>query len=80
MSIVWFLIIGVVAGWLAGRFMKGRGFGLVGDLIVGVIGAMLGGLIFQTLGITAIGPFGHLIIATFGAIVFIALIRVFKRA
>ena len=79
MAVIWFLIIGVVAGWLAGRFMKGKGFGLVGDLIIGVIGAMLGGLIFQSLGITAIGPFGHLIVATFGAIVFVALVRALKR-
>jgi len=44
MSIVWFLIIGVIAGWLAGYVTKGRGLGLVGDLVVGVVGAMLGGL------------------------------------
>lgn len=79
MSVIWFLIIGVFAGWLAGRFMKGRGFGLVGDLIVGVVGAMLGGLIFQALGIVAIGRFGHLIVATIGAIVFVALVRGLRR-
>ncbi len=43
MHIVWFLIIGVAAGWLAGQFIRGGGFGLVGDLMVGILGAMLGG-------------------------------------
>jgi uncharacterized membrane protein YeaQ/YmgE (transglycosylase-associated protein family) len=42
MDIIWFLIIGIVAGWLAGKIMRGGGFGLIGDLVVGVIGAVLG--------------------------------------
>ena len=79
MSIVWFLIIGVIAGWLAGYVTKGRGLGLVGDLVVGVVGAMLGGLIFRWLGIWPVGHFGHLITATVGAVVFIALLRVVRR-
>jgi len=45
MSLLWFLLIGLAAGWLAGQIMKGGGFGLVGDLIVGVIGALLGGFL-----------------------------------
>ncbi len=79
MSLLWFLIIGVAAGWLAGQFAKGRGFGLVGDLVVGVIGAMLGGLIFRWLGIWPVGHFGHLITAIVGAIVFVAIVRMVKR-
>ena len=43
MSFIWFAIIGIVAGWLAGQLMKGRGFGLVGYLVVGVLGAVIGG-------------------------------------
>ena len=42
MGFVWFLLIGLIAGWLAGQIMKGKGFGLIGNLVVGVIGAMLG--------------------------------------
>ncbi len=50
MAIIWWLIIGGVAGWLAGLIMEGRGFGVFGNIIVGIIGAFLGGIIFQALG------------------------------
>jgi uncharacterized membrane protein YeaQ/YmgE (transglycosylase-associated protein family) len=79
MSVVWFLIIGIVAGWLAGYVTKGRGFGLVGDLVVGVVGALVGGLISQSLGILPVGLLGHLIMATIGAVVFIAILRMVRR-
>lgn len=80
MHILWFLLIGLVAGWLAGQIMKGGGFGIVGDMIVGVIGAIVGGFIFRLLGIAAYGLLGSLVMATIGAIVLIALLRVIKRA
>lgn len=80
MHILWILLIGLVAGWLAGQIMKGGGFGIVGDLIVGVIGALVGGFIFRLLGIAAYGLPGSLVMATIGAIVLIALLRVIKRA
>lgn len=80
MNFVWFILIGICAGWLAGQIMKGGGFGLVGDLIVGVIGAMLGGFLFGLFGLTASGLWGSLVTATVGAIVLIALLRVIKRA
>ena len=60
-SLVLFLVIGVAAGWLAGRIMKGGGFGLVGDLIIGVIGALLGGWLFGLIGIAAGGYLGDLV-------------------
>jgi len=78
-NFVWFILIGIAAGWLAGQIMKGGGFGVLGDLIVGVIGALLGGFLFGLLGITAGGLLGSLITATVGAIVLIALLRVIKR-
>ncbi|MBU6432512.1 MAG: GlsB/YeaQ/YmgE family stress response membrane protein [Nitrospirae bacterium] len=78
MEFVWFILIGIAAGWLAGQIMKGGGFGALGDLIVGVIGAMLGGFLFGFLGITAGGLLGSLITATVGALVLIALLRVIK--
>ena len=53
--LLWFLLIGLAAGWLAGQILKGGGFGLWGDLIVGVIGALLGGFLFGLLGISAGG-------------------------
>ena len=55
MNVIWFLLIGAVAGWLAGQVMKGRGFGVVGNIIVGVIGAVLGGYLFGVLCLSAGG-------------------------
>ena len=78
MDFLWFIIIGIVAGWLAGKIMKGGGFGLVGDLVVGVIGALIGGFLLSLLQISAGGLIGRLVIATVGAIVLIAIIRKIK--
>jgi uncharacterized membrane protein YeaQ/YmgE (transglycosylase-associated protein family) len=78
-GIVWFIIIGIVAGWLAGKVMRGAGFGLLGDLVVGIVGALLGGFLFGLLGISAGGLIGSLITATCGAIVLIFLVRMIKR-
>ncbi|MEK7235059.1 MAG: GlsB/YeaQ/YmgE family stress response membrane protein [Nitrospirota bacterium] len=78
MNFVWFILIGIAAGWLAGQIMKGGGFGVLGDLIVGVIGALLGGFLFGLLGIMTGGLVGSLITATVGAIVLIALLRFIK--
>jgi uncharacterized membrane protein YeaQ/YmgE (transglycosylase-associated protein family) len=79
MEFLWFILIGLAAGWLAGQIMKGGGYGLVGDLIVGVIGALLGGWLFGLLGISANSIIGSLIVATLGAIILIALLRAFHR-
>ena len=81
MDLLWFLIIGAIAGWLAGQFMKGSGFGLLGDIIVGVIGAFLGGWLFGKLGIfPGGGLLGSLIVAFIGACILIWLTRLIKRA
>ncbi len=80
MNIVWFIIIGMVAGWLAGQIMKGGGFGVIGNIVVGVVGAFLGGMIFKLLGLAWGGLLGSLIVATIGAVVLIFLVRLIKRA
>jgi uncharacterized membrane protein YeaQ/YmgE (transglycosylase-associated protein family) len=80
MSFVWFLLIGLAAGWLAGQLVKGGGFGLVGDLVVGVIGALVGGALFNAIGLSANGLLGSLITATIGAIVLIVILRALNRA
>jgi uncharacterized membrane protein YeaQ/YmgE (transglycosylase-associated protein family) len=79
-NLILFLVIGLVAGWLAGRIMKGGGFGLVGDLVVGVIGALLGGWLFSLLGISLGGILGSLVMALVGAIVLLFLVRLIKNA
>jgi uncharacterized membrane protein YeaQ/YmgE (transglycosylase-associated protein family) len=81
MDLLWFLIIGAIAGWLAGQFMKGSGFGLLGDIVVGVIGAFLGGWLFGRLGIwPGGGLIGSLIVAFIGAVILLFLVRLIRRA
>jgi uncharacterized membrane protein YeaQ/YmgE (transglycosylase-associated protein family) len=81
MSFVWFLIVGLVAGWLAGMLVKGGGFGLVGDLVVGVIGAVLGGWLFSTFGASLGGGLiGAIVVATIGAVIRLIIVRAIKRA
>jgi uncharacterized membrane protein YeaQ/YmgE (transglycosylase-associated protein family) len=79
MEFVYYILIGLAAGWLAGQIMKGGGFGLLGDLVVGVLGSLLGGWIFGLLGIYAGGIIGNLIVATIGAILLLAILRAVQR-
>jgi uncharacterized membrane protein YeaQ/YmgE (transglycosylase-associated protein family) len=79
MSLVWFLLIGLAAGWLAGQVMKSGRSSLLGDLIVGVIGAIVGGFLFSLLGLHASGLLGGLVTATVGAIALIAALRALNR-
>lgn len=79
--LLWFILIGLVAGWLAGQLVKGRGFGVLGDILVGVIGAVIGGFLFRELGASSGGGLmGSLIVATIGAVVLLLVLRHFKRA
>ena len=73
--IAW-LLVGLIAGWLAGQFMKGGGYGLIGDIVVGIVGAFVGGLLFSLLlpGSSA-GLLGSIVVAFIGAVVLIALVR-----
>jgi uncharacterized membrane protein YeaQ/YmgE (transglycosylase-associated protein family) len=79
-GLIWFLLIGLIAGWLAGKVMRGGGYGVVGDMIVGVIGALIGGWLFGVLGIAAGGLIGSIITAFVGAVLLILLLRVIRRA
>jgi len=81
MNILWFLLVGVIAGWLAGVLVKGGGFGLIGDLVVGIIGALIGGLLFSGLGgVAGGGLLGSILVATLGAVILLVVLRVLKRA
>jgi uncharacterized membrane protein YeaQ/YmgE (transglycosylase-associated protein family) len=77
--LVWVVLIGILAGWIAGRITKGSGFGLLGDLVVGVVGSLLGSLIFGVLGLGAYTLVGRLVVAVVGAVVLLWLIRVIKK-
>lgn len=79
-GLVMFLAIGAVAGWLAGTLMKGGGFGLPGNIVVGVVGAILGGYVFNLLGITAGGLVGSIITATAGAALLLFIVGLVKKA
>ena len=68
MSFIWFILIGIVSGFVAGKLMRGGGFGLVVNLIVGIIGGVLGGWLFGLIGITTAGIIGSLITSVVGAI------------
>jgi uncharacterized membrane protein YeaQ/YmgE (transglycosylase-associated protein family) len=79
-GLIIFLAIGAVAGWLAGTLMKGGGFGLLGNIVVGVIGAVVGGYVFGLLGISAGGIIGSIITATVGAAILLFIVRLIKKA
>ncbi len=73
--IAW-LVVGLVAGWLAGQFMRGGGYGLIGDIVVGIVGAVIGGLLFGfLLPGTAAGLLGSIVVAFIGAVILIGLVR-----
>jgi uncharacterized membrane protein YeaQ/YmgE (transglycosylase-associated protein family) len=80
MEIVWFVLIGISAGWLAGQLTKGSGFGLQGDLVVGVIGALVGGFTFRLIGFAADSMLAQLIVATVGSLILLWLLRVLRKA
>jgi uncharacterized membrane protein YeaQ/YmgE (transglycosylase-associated protein family) len=79
MDILWSILIGIVAGWLAGLVTKVRGIGLVGYLIIGVLGAVLGGWVLRLLGFATVSLVGRLVTATIGAILLIALVKYLRR-
>jgi uncharacterized membrane protein YeaQ/YmgE (transglycosylase-associated protein family) len=79
MHLLYFLLIGLVAGWLANQILRGSSKSYVEDMIIGVIGALLGGFLFGVLGLSANGLIGELVTATVGAIIFIYLLRYLRR-
>jgi len=80
MHLLWFLFIGVVAGWLAGKIMRGGGYGLLGDMALGVVGSFIGGWLLGMLGLYAGSFIGSLIEATIGAVALVWLVRLIRRA
>ena len=77
-GLVIFLAIGALAGWLAGKLMKGHGFGLPMNIVVGVVGALIGGFVFRLLGIVTFGLIGSIITATAGAVLLLLIVSKIK--
>ena len=81
MGILAWIVVGLIAGWLAGQVMKGGGYGLVADIILGLLGGVLGGWIFEKLGAsTGGGMLGSIIVAFIGAVILVGITRLLKRA
>jgi uncharacterized membrane protein YeaQ/YmgE (transglycosylase-associated protein family) len=79
MWLLWTIIIGILAGFLAGKIVKGSGMGVLMDLVVGIVGSILGGWIFTLLNLGAYGLIGQLVMATVGAIVLLLIVRAIKK-
>ncbi|MGV3002294.1 GlsB/YeaQ/YmgE family stress response membrane protein [Vibrio sp.] len=78
MNIIMFLIIGAIAGWLAGQIMKGSGFGAIGNIVIGIVGSVIGGFTFSLLGLSSGGLIGSLVTATVGAVILLYISRLIK--
>jgi len=78
-GLIAFLFIGAIAGWLAGTLMKGGGFGLFGNIVVGIIGSVIGGYVFSLLGISAGGMIGSIVTATAGAAILLYFVGLIKK-
>lgn len=79
MNFIWFIIIGILAGFIAGKLMRGGGFGLFINLLLGIVGGVLGGWIFGLLGIATTGILGSLITSVIGAILILWIASLFRR-
>jgi len=81
MGILAWMVVGLIAGWLAGQVMKGGGYGVVVDIILGLLGGVLGGWIVEKLGVsTGGGMIGSIIVAFIGAVILVGITRLLKRA
>lgn len=80
MNIILFLIIGGVAGWLAGLIMKGRGFGVLANIGIGIVGSLIGGFVFRLLGLATTGAIGELVTATVGAVLLLFIVSAIRKS
>ena len=79
-GLIWWIVVGLIAGFLAGKVMKGQGFGILMDIIIGIVGSILGGFLFGLVGISAGGVIGSIVVAFVGAVILIWIVRQFKKA
>lgn len=78
-NVLWWLVVGLIAGFLASRVMRGGGYGLIGDIVVGIIGAFIGGWLAGLLGLGSFGLFGTIVVAFIGACILIAILHAVGR-
>ena len=76
---IWEILIGILAGFLAGKIMRGHGFGVLMDLVIGIVGSLIGGYVFGMLGMAAYGLIGQLIVALVGALLLLFIVRLIKK-
>ena len=79
-GILWWIMVGLIAGWLAGQVMKGGGYGVLADIVLGILGGILGGWISGKMGMGATSTIGSIIVAFIGAVILVGLTRLVKRA
>ncbi|HEV1994168.1 MAG TPA: GlsB/YeaQ/YmgE family stress response membrane protein [Candidatus Acidoferrum sp.] len=80
MWLIYRIVIGLIAGWLSGKVMKGGGYGVVVDIILGILGGVVGGFVFDLLELHAGGPIGSIIVAFVGAVILVWITRLVKKA
>ena len=80
-GLIWWIVVGLIAGWLAGKVMKGGGFGVLLDIVIGMVGAVIGGWVFGLLGfLPGRGLIGSILVAFIGAVILLWLVRMIKKA
>jgi uncharacterized membrane protein YeaQ/YmgE (transglycosylase-associated protein family) len=79
-GIIWWIVVGLIAGWLGGQAMKGGGYGVLADIVLGILGGILGGWLFSKMGIGASSTIGSIIVAFIGAVILVGITRLLKRA
>ena len=76
--LIW-IIVGLIAGWLTGLVVKGRGFGVLGDVIIGLLGGVLGGYIFGLVGVAPTSVLGQIVVSFVGGVLLVAIVRLLRR-
>lgn len=79
MTLLYFILIGALAGWIGGKLMRGEGFGLIGNIVVGIVGAVIGGWIFDSLNISSSGFGGTIASSVVGAVFFLFIVGLIKN-
>ena len=80
-GLLWWIVVGLIAGWLAGKVMKGSGYGIAMDIVIGMIGAVIGGVLFGRLGVFAFGGLiSSVVVAFIGSVILIWVARLLKKA